>query len=465
MDAKVEQFYRQIFADLSVSPEEASELVTFYSSLNPPPDKLVWLRATAFRIGCEFLSEDDKDRNVAILRVINAIVHTLEKSCMVPRLPEGNSEFDGDKVGEFFLGVLGDCGIDQEENEELIAFFKENIPPTESLVAMRAAAFKAATECLKDDKESNVALLRCVNVVVHDFELTCFKPKEYKLKQTFNLDVNLSDAIQEMWNLDVNRLTPNVDYTINVQEGKKPYWKGDHAADPLFTSVDRAAFKRPAYKTFIALLDNYKSQTGEAETMSSHERHEINTFLEVILQTAPMQYAHQYLRAKKGSEIPSSQAEFQKLLFKIWFDFYRREGVKDSSGFEHVFVGEVKDGKVSGLHNWIQFYLEEKKGNIDYRGYIKPRGHSDAETNSDDHVLTLQFDWNGVEKFVGTSFIGTSPEFEMALYTTCFLLGEEDNPITLNTGTDIFELKIRCYKMARDKIGTSFPEATAHYEE
>lgn len=66
---------------------------------------------------------------------------------------------------------------------------------------------------------------------------------------------------------------------------------------------------------------------------------------------------------------------------------------------------------------------------------------------------------------VGTSFIGTSPEFEMAIYTTCFLLGEEDNHITLKTGTDIFDLNIRCYKMDRNKIGTAFPEATAHYEQ
>jgi poly(U)-specific endoribonuclease len=129
-----------------------------------------------------------------------------------------------------------------------------------------------------------------------------------------------------------------------------------------------------------------------------------------------------------------------------------------------VFVGEIKDDKVSGMHNWIRFYLEEKAGFIDYKGYIKPRGNGEAETNSDDHVLTLQFDWHGQPKMVGTSFIGTSPEFEMAIYTMCFLLGEEDNHIKLDTGNDVFELNIRCYKMAYDKIGTAFPEATAHYD-
>ncbi len=290
------------------------------------------------------------------------------------------------------------------------------------------------------------------------------RPKEYTLKESFDLDVCLSDAVQEMWKLDANRLTPNADYTINVQEGKKPYHKGDNADEPLFSEVDAQVFQRPTYRAFIALLDNYNSTTGESEQITGAERQEVKAFLTAILQTPPMQYCHQYLRAKKGNEIPSSLSEFQDLLYNIWFDLYRRETSSDSSGFEHVFVGEIKDDKVSGMHNWIQFYLQEKRGNLDYRGYIKPRGSTEASANSDDHILTLQFDWNGVEKFVGTSFIGVSPEFEMAIYTTCFLLGEEENDVKLETGTDVFDLKIRCYRMAGDKIGTAFPEATAHYD-
>ena len=41
--------------------------------------------------------------------------------------------------------------------------------------------------------------------------------------------------------------------------------------------------------------------------------------------------------------------------------------------FTLVFVGEMKDGQVSGFHNWIQILLEEKAGRLDYKGYIKPR--------------------------------------------------------------------------------------------
>lgn len=86
----------------------------------------------------------------------------------------------------------------------------------------------------------------------------------------------------------------------------------------------------------------------------------------------------------------------------------------DSSGFEQVFVGKVRNGEIIGFHNWIRFYMEEAKGMVDYRGYIKSKAKEDAMTDSNDHVLTLQFRWKGVEKKIGTIFVGVSPEWEMA---------------------------------------------------
>jgi poly(U)-specific endoribonuclease len=72
-----------------------------------------------------------------------------------------------------------------------------------------------------------------------------------------------------------------------------------------------------------------------------------------------MKYAHEYL-VKKG-KAPAKESDFKSLLSEKWFGIYSRSGnrgKRDSSGFEHVFVGEEKDGKVTGLHNWIQIYLE-----------------------------------------------------------------------------------------------------------
>jgi len=278
-------------------------------------------------------------------------------------------------------------------------------------------------------------------------------------------DMSLDKAVQKIWDLDTNRMIPDVDYVINVQQGKKPSYKTDCAPKPLFTRVNtKAFFDRPTYRSFISLLDNYVAETGTEESVTSSERKEEYAFLRTIMQTEPMQFCHMYCYKKKPDSIPLDPEEFIKLLHTIWFGLYDRSksGLKDSSGFEHVFVGEVKNGEVSGFHNWIHLYLEEKKGAVDYRGYIYPRNTNDVQTDSNDQVLTLQFLWNGIEKFVDTSFIGVSPEFEMALYTTCFLVGSEKNEVKLDTGNDIFDLDVKCFRIARNKIGTTFVESLAH---
>ncbi len=68
-------------------------------------------------------------------------------------------------------------------------------------------------------------------------------------------------------------------------------------------------------------------------------------------------------------------SSFKQQLCQMWFRSYTREVRDDSSGFEHVFVGEARDGKILGLHNWIQFSNQEQQGKLDYKGYIFPRVH------------------------------------------------------------------------------------------
>lgn len=66
----------------------------------------------------------------------------------------------------------------------------------------------------------------------------------------------------------------------------------------------------------------------------------------------------------------------KKLLRKIWFKFFPRERntLVASCGFKHVFMKEIiKNGYISGLHNWIYFYDQERDGqnDLDYKGYMK----------------------------------------------------------------------------------------------
>lgn len=64
------------------------------------------------------------------------------------------------------------------------------------------------------------------------------------------------------------------------------------------------------------------------------------------------------------------------LLKSIWFDMYPRTrgGNIGSSGFEHVFLNELKRGSPIGLHNWIYYYYKENRTgfehDIDYKGYM-----------------------------------------------------------------------------------------------
>ncbi|XP_076004449.1 uridylate-specific endoribonuclease C [Genypterus blacodes] len=271
----------------------------------------------------------------------------------------------------------------------------------------------------------------------------------------------LTDVLNELWRLDANRLRPGSDYIINPQ-GRAGYvaqgsnYARDKARAPLFSYVNEDKIKAiETYAHFINLLDNYETSTGVSETVTSEEMRENRLFLDSVMETDVMKRAHMYL-VRKGQS-PSDQLQFKKQLFGIWFRLYHRDrsGGEDSCGFEHVFVGETKYGQeIMGLHNWVQFYLQEKHGHIDYKGY-KARAHKNTP-DEDDHVLNLQFSWKGLVKPVGGSFIGVSPEFEVALFTIVFLMSTE-KVTTVEVKVDEYLLELVVYRHGRS-IGTSYPK-------
>lgn len=115
-----------------------------------------------------------------------------------------------------------------------------------------------------------------------------------------------------------------------------------------------------------------------------------------------------------------------ELLREIWFDFYPRNKNtnRTSSGFEHVFLSEIKKGKIIGwvrveaervwvdrpkedyfrltsvetlillklitilpftgnlcrLHNWLYFHEFEKVGKLDYLGWYGTRNIEDVSS-------------------------------------------------------------------------------------
>ncbi|KAL0966958.1 hypothetical protein UPYG_G00302760 [Umbra pygmaea] len=296
-----------------------------------------------------------------------------------------------------------------------------------------------------------------------------------------SVNQELSTVLNQLWSLDTNRLKPGTDYTISLQ-GKAGYVAQgsnnarDNARAPLFARVNEDKLKSiKTYALFMSLLDNYETSTGVTETVTSEELRENELFLDAILQTEVMKVlvclavwtptvkkgsvaykVGMYLVVSKGQS-PSDKQQFKKQLYDIWFKLYHRDrsGGEDSCGFEHVFVGETKNGKeIIGFHNWVQFYLQEKLGQVDYKGYKAQEKKSTPD--EDDHVLNLQFSWKGLVKPVGSSFIGVSPEFEFALFTIIFLRSTE-KVTTVKVKVDEYVLEVVVCRLGRS-IGTSYPK-------
>ncbi|XP_063751157.1 uridylate-specific endoribonuclease B isoform X2 [Eleginops maclovinus] len=204
---------------------------------------------------------------------------------------------------------------------------------------------------------------------------------------------------------------------------------------------------------FISLLDNYVSDTGEPEIVTPEEVAENHKFLDCIIQTPTMKIAHKYLAEKNLS--PKDETKFKEQLYRIWFELYARKGASkpDSSGFEHVFVGETRGGRiVIGFHNWIQLYLQEKMGHIDYKGYSVDAHSPQPDENK--HILALQFSWKDGIKPKGSIFVGVSPEFEMALYTVCFLSSPNER---VKVQFSFYDVEIVCHHYNQKHIGTTYP--------
>ncbi|XP_067833376.1 uridylate-specific endoribonuclease B-like, partial [Heptranchias perlo] len=204
---------------------------------------------------------------------------------------------------------------------------------------------------------------------------------------------------------------------------------------------------------FISLLNNYEADTGEPEISTPEEEREIHSFLDAVMETAVLQIAHSYLVEKGTGKV--TKEEFKQQLYDIWFCLYARKGSShpDSSGFEHVFVGETRGGqRVIGFHNWIQLYLQEKLGHVDYRGYSMQNNQLTPDENK--HLLTLQFSWKNGIKPRGSCFMGVSPEFEFALYTISFLSSPGRH---LKLRFSQYEVEIVCHSNIHKNIETTYP--------
>ena len=253
---------------------------------------------------------------------------------------------------------------------------------------------------------------------------------------------------QELWDLDLKNngctvsarkstgewVDPDADILVDEQvETTKP----DLAPDPLFAHVNPDKISGHTYQAFIRLLDNYIVNVSLTEDHLGDnvvEDTEIANFMDVILDTVVMQRTLTYLRDDLGAIADRDDLRMQ--MMRMWFQLYTNwynpeKPVSSASGFEHVMVGEghAKGKGIGGYHSWTKFYLDEKSGRVDFRGFNYD-GMADRTSTAGKrfpHVATVSMTWDQKDvhgdvvdtlvKDRGGFFVGPSPELQIALGT------------------------------------------------
>lgn len=210
----------------------------------------------------------------------------------------------------------------------------------------------------------------------------------------------------------------------NRSRNSSVFWRRDHTFNHL-TKQGKAKVQKDVFVKFQALLDNYEADENLHEKPSVAKQREEDAFIDTITKTngGPMQTVFEYLK-NDGKVSMTCIDQFKPILKEMWFEKYakRGQGLK-SSGFEHTFVGELgysRGTKVTkGFHNWFQFLAERTSGRLTYQPPLISK-----EVSIEPALVRARFQWMGKKKPPGSSFfVGTSPDFEMALYTACFFEG------------------------------------------
>lgn len=224
------------------------------------------------------------------------------------------------------------------------------------------------------------------------------------------------------------------------------------------------------------LYNNYEQDQAVNEHVTAMERNEENDFVDALLGGAQMRQTMQFLQQK--GRVTLDPKTHRDLLKTIWFSLYSRgRGKIGSSAFEHVFLTELRNGTVSGFHNWIYYSDEELAGRANYMGWLKKvdlgtvstegwlegcrRIGSKRRNNISTQKATIvkyRFAYNGVIKPVNAMFVGTSPDLEMSLYTLCFAV-RADRECNVSLGGQKLNIRTHTFRYrGKNLIGSAFPE-------
>jgi poly(U)-specific endoribonuclease len=205
-----------------------------------------------------------------------------------------------------------------------------------------------------------------------------------------------------------------IDYKLNLQEHIDINSIIDKSPYTLFTYVNEKKFELLPYEHFFKVCPLFSKRLGIKEKHTKYKKNTIDKFINIICNTKVFIFLFHILREKK---IIKYFCDFPIYIYKLWFTPHSKKNKIYSSLFEHIFIGETTYYNIHGFHNWIQLYNEEKIGKLNYYGYIKYISN----------IIFIKFSWESLVKKNSSFFIGTSIEFEMALYTLLYVYTNIDH--------------------------------------
>ncbi|KAK2552819.1 Poly(U)-specific endoribonuclease [Acropora cervicornis] len=206
-----------------------------------------------------------------------------------------------------------------------------------------------------------------------------------------------------------------------------------------------AKIGQPVFVKIDALLKSYFNDPSSTSLRASE-------FIDAVtIPGGPIEIAFKYLQdiGKVGKS--KVLDDFKGILQKSWFNTYSKKG-KLHSGFEHVFVGDLEKNQFKGFHNWYQFLLEQGAKKISKVTYLTFQGSTQPAFMSG-----LRFTWRTATKKAASSlFVGTSPAFDLALFTVCFI-AFKDKPCSCNIGRSTITIQTYSVNSSPDLIATAYP--------
>jgi hypothetical protein len=174
------------------------------------------------------------------------------------------------------------------------------------------------------------------------------------------------------------------------------------------TNKTKTYFESDDMKSFINLLDNYKSDMDSPDNYTSKETEEINNFLNKL---SNKDFFKHICR-----EISTDTDTFRKFIRSTFFDLIsvgNHNKFKNTCAFEHIFVGEFKYHEEKGFHNWVQLYLKKSHNKIT----LHPNNQIQLGKLS---VVEFGMNYNKQTKHHCSMILGIHPMIEICIYALIY---------------------------------------------